>query len=366
MRFSITREEFLKPLQLVVGAVEKRQAMPILSHFLLEVNTHQLSVTATDTEVELVGRATLSQPAETGTVTTQARKLIDICRSLANDVVLDIVLEEQRLLIKAGSSRFTLATLDAEGFPATEDSPGDMEFNLQEKILHRLLQATHFSMAQQDVRYYLNGMLLRVDGSISTVATDGHRLAMCTSKEEFGLTGNELIIPRKGVHELLRLLDNNGDREFTVTLMPNHIRLSTKDFTFTSKLIHARFPDYNRVIPKKGNIAIVLERERLKGALSRAAILSNEKYRGVSLTLKENTLRIVASNPEQEEAIEELEVNYKQETLEIGFNVSYLLDILANIPSGDVRLVFTDASSSLLIESVVDPNVAYVVMPMRI
>ncbi len=366
MKFDIQREALLKPLQMVAGAVEKRQTMAILSNVLVDVKSHQLSLTGTDTEVELLARATLTEPAETGRTTIPARKLMDICRALPDNAPISITLDGNRVLVKSKRSRFTLSTLSPDEFPNVEESKGEFEFVVQQKELRSLIERTHFAMAQQDVRYYLNGLLLEMgDGKIRAVATDGHRLAL--SDVAINNSGElyRVIVPRKGILDLLRLLDNS-EEEITVTLSSNHLRVHSAEFTFTSKLIDGEFPDYNRVIPKGGNNLITIDRDIFKSALSRVSILSNEKFKGVRVQLENNVLRLIATNPEQEEAEEELEITYNQNALDLGFNVLYLLDVFSTLPAGEVKLTFIDENNCILIESSKDPESVYVVMPMRV
>ena len=367
MHFTIQREALLKPLQLVAGVVERRQTLPVLSNVLLVVEGQQLSLTGTDLEVELVGRVALEEPAESGEITVPARKLMDICKSLPSDALIDIRVDEQKLVVKAGRSRFTLSTLPASDFPTVEEGPGSLTFSLVQSKLRRLIDRTSFAMAQQDVRYYLNGMLLEVQsGVLRAVATDGHRLAMC------GLSANlehadrhQVIVPRKGILELARLLTEQ-DGEVSITLGQHHIRATTGEFTFTSKLVDGKFPDYERVLPRGGDKVVVGDRQMLREAFSRTAILSNEKYRGIRLQLENGLLKLQANNPEQEEAEEEVVVEYQGDPLEIGFNVSYLLDVLGVMSSEQVRLVLSDANSSALVQEADNDDSSYVVMPMRL
>ncbi|MDH4583956.1 MULTISPECIES: DNA polymerase III subunit beta [Pseudomonas] len=367
MHFTIQREALLKPLQLVAGVVERRQTLPVLSNVLLVVEGQQLSLTGTDLEVELVGRVALEEPAEPGEITVPARKLMDICKSLPSDALIDIRLDEQKLLIKAGRSRFTLSTLPANDFPTVEEGPGSLNFSLVQSKLRRLIERTSFAMAQQDVRYYLNGMLLEVNaGVLRAVATDGHRLAMCAM--EAGLEGvdrHQVIVPRKGILELARLLTEQ-DGEVRIVLGQHHIRATTGEFTFTSKLVDGKFPDYERVLPRGGDKLVIGDRQALREAFSRTAILSNEKYRGIRLTLASGLLKIQANNPEQEEAEEEVAVDYNGSNLEIGFNVSYLLDVLGVMSTEQVRLILSDANSSALVQEAGNDDSSYVVMPMRL
>lgn len=366
MHFTIQREALLKPLQLVAGVVERRQTLPVLSNVLLVVDGQQLSLTGTDLEVELVGRVTLEEAAEPGEITVPARKLMDICKSLPNDALIDIRLDEQKLVVKAGRSRFTLSTLPANDFPTVEEGPGSLTFNLVQSKLRRLIDRTSFAMAQQDVRYYLNGMLLEVQsGVLRAVATDGHRLAMCAMQADVESEKHQVIVPRKGILEMARLLTEQ-DGEVAIVLGQNHIRATTGEFTFTSKLVDGKFPDYERVLPRGGDKLVVGDRQALREAFSRTAILSNEKYRGIRLQLAAGQLKIQANNPEQEEAEEEVMVDYGGSALEIGFNVSYLLDVLGVMTTEQVRLILSDANSSALVQEADNDDSSYVVMPMRL
>ncbi|HEY1027376.1 MAG TPA: DNA polymerase III subunit beta [Pseudomonas sp.] len=367
MHFTIQREALLKPLQLVAGVVERRQTLPVLSNVLLVVEGQQLSLTGTDLEVELVGRVTLEDAAEPGEITVPARKLMDICKSLPSDALIDIRVDEQKLLVKAGRSRFTLSTLPANDFPTVEEGPGSLTFNLPQAKLRRLIERTSFAMAQQDVRYYLNGMLLEVQsGLLRAVATDGHRLAMCSMEAAIQQDGkHQVIVPRKGILELARLLTEQ-DAEVSIVLGQHHIRANTGEFTFTSKLVDGKFPDYERVLPRGGDKLVLADRQGLREAFSRTAILSNEKYRGIRLTLAAGLLKIQANNPEQEEAEEEIVVDYAGGNLEIGFNVSYLLDVLGVMGTEQVRLILSDSNSSALLQEADNDDSAYVVMPMRL
>jgi DNA polymerase-3 subunit beta len=331
------------------------------------VEGQQLSLTGTDLEVELVGRVTLEDAAEPGEITVPARKLMDICKSLPSDALIDIRVDDQKLLVKAGRSRFTLSTLPANDFPTVEEGPGSLTFNLPQAKLRRLIERTSFAMAQQDVRYYLNGMLLEVQsGLLRAVATDGHRLAMCSMEATIQQDGkHQVIVPRKGILELARLLTEQ-DAEVSIVLGQHHIRANTGEFTFTSKLVDGKFPDYERVLPRGGDKLVVADRQGLREAFSRTAILSNEKYRGIRLTLAAGLLKIQANNPEQEEAEEEIVVDYNGGGLEIGFNVSYLLDVLGVMGTEQVRLILSDSNSSALLQEADNDDSAYVVMPMRL
>ncbi|WP_313327197.1 DNA polymerase III subunit beta, partial [Stutzerimonas balearica] len=284
MHFTISREALLKPLQLVAGVVERRQTLPVLSNVLLVVEGQQLSLTGTDLEVELVGRVALEDAAEPGEITVPARKLMDICKSLPADALIDVRLDEQKALIKSGRSRFTLSTLPASDFPTVEEGPGSLNFSVEQGKLRRLIERSGFAMAQQDVRYYLNGMLIEVsNGMLRAVATDGHRLAMCSMQAGIEQADrHQVIVPRKGILELARLLTDQ-DAQVNVVLGQHHIRATTGEFTFTSKLVDGKFPDYERVLPRGGDKLVIGERQTLREAFSRTAILSNEKYRGIRL-----------------------------------------------------------------------------------
>jgi len=365
MKLTAEREKLLGPLQAVIGVVERRQTMPVLSNVLLGVRDGRLSITATDLEVELVA-ATEVQVQEAGDITVPGRKFLDILRALPEKLPVSLAVEGEKIVLKAGRSRFSLSTLPAAEFPVIDDINSQQTVQLPRKELLRLLEKTHFSMAQQDVRYYLNGMLLEIDGQIlRAVATDGHRLALCeTSLSAKAKVSQQVIVPRKGVLELQRVLTDEGDTE--VAIGSNHVRAQIGDVRFTSKLIDGRFPEYSRVIPPAPAAAIRADRDVLRQALQRTAILSNEKYRGIRVTVKSNALTVQAHNPEQEEAEEEIEVGYVGNDLEVGFNVNYLLDALSAIDGQEVELGLTDSNSSCLIRSPGNATTRYVVMPMRL
>src|SRR5215469_6402261 len=364
MKFEALRDTLLKPVQAVVGVVERRQTMPILANVLLTVADKSLSVTATDLEVELVAKVEVEVKGE---VTVPARKLLDICRALPEGAKVTLSLERERITVKSGRSRFVLATLPASEFPAVEDIKTQRSVDLPQKQLRELIDQTHFSMAQQDVRYYLNGLLLELSSKrVRSVATDGHRLAMCDLEANVAdLPAQQVIVPRKGVMELQRLL-TDGEEPAKVAFGTNHVRVELPGLRFTSKLIDGRFPDYERVVPKGGDKDIIADRQVLRDALGRTAILSNEKYRGVRLQLAPNRLKVMAHNPEQEEAEDEVEVSYKGTELEIGFNVSYLMDALSALHTEQVRITLTDSNSSCLIRHPENDTCRYVVMPMRL
>lgn len=368
MHFEISREALIKPLQLVTGVVERRQTLPVLSNVLLVLEKGQLSLTGTDLEVELVGRVAVAAGARDGEVTVPARKLMDICKSLPDDATLKVDFDDGKAVIRHGRSRFSLSTLPASDFPSVEESAGTLEFSISQRALKVMLDSTSFAMAQQDVRYYLNGLLMEVSADyLRVVATDGHRLAMHTERMKIdGAAGKtQVIVPRKGILELSRLLVD-GDEPVSLVLGTNHIRARTKDFTFTSKLVDGKFPDYDRVLPKGGDKVLTAVRHDLRQALNRTAILSNEKFRGIRLMLANDELKIVANNPEQEEAEEIISVEYKGASLEIGFNVSYLVDVLGVLSTDSVQMILSDSNSSVLIQATENSPSLYVVMPMRL
>ncbi|MCH9644964.1 MAG: DNA polymerase III subunit beta [Gammaproteobacteria bacterium] len=369
MKLNLERENLLKPLQMAIGVVERKQTLPILSNVLLNIEDSKISVTGTDLEVELIGQARFINSLKENTkLTLPGRKLMDICRALPEGAPIELYQDKGRMVLRSGKSRFTLTTLPANEFPNVEAQESHLEFKLEQRELAYLLHSCSFAMAQQDVRYYLNGILLEVNPSkITAVATDGHRLAMATIEADIDVEKNtQIIIPRKGVLELQRLL-STPEEKIKVHISNSYIRVSSNEYTFTSKLIDGKFPDYERVIPDKTDKTVSIEKEILKKALSRAAILCNEKFRGLRFEFRENLLRILANNPEQEVAEEELIIDYHSEHLDIGLNVTYFIDVLNAIQSESVQLHFSDSNSSLLIEEQTDQGVCvYVIMPMRL
>ena len=368
MQFEIAREALIKPLQLVTGVVERRQTLPVLSNVLLALNKKQLSLTGTDLEVEITGSVEVDSAASDGEITVPARKLMDICKSLPDSATLKIQHDDDKLKIQSGRSRFSLSTLPATDFPGVEESSGALEFAVSKELLKAMLHNTNFAMAQQDVRYYLNGMNIEVSPDyLRVVATDGHRLAMQTEDLKTGVSDTTgVIVPRKGILELSRLLSEGDEEDLKVIIGSNHVRATMANFTFTSKLVDGKFPDYNRVLPKGGDKNVIAAREQLRDSLNRTAILSNEKFRGIRMILSDDELKIVANNPEQEEAEETVPVEYKGDSLEIGFNVMYLVDVLNVLDSDSVHLIVSDPNSSALLQSSENSNATYVVMPMRL
>ena len=366
MKITANRDQLLGPLLQVGNVVERRQTLPILANVLLSVRPGELTLTATDLEVELKTRIGVGCEGE-GEFTLPARKLIDICKALPEGAELSLALEGEKAVLRSGRGRYTLGLLPAQDYPTIEPSAPSEILTLSEGLLKRLIARTHFAMAQQDVRYYLNGMLLEIQtGRLRAVATDGHRLAMCTESPEGG-PGSEIqiIVPRKAVLELSRLLSET-DGEIRVEVSPSHIRVNREQTSFISKLIDGKFPDYERVMPMGEAHTLVADRELLRQSLARTAILSNEKYRGIRFRVSSGLLHLQAHNPEQDEAEEEIEVIYTGPEMTIGFNVGYLLDVLGAIDTDQIRIDLVDANSSTLVMPEADESCRYVIMPMRL
>lgn len=366
MQFVISRESLLKPLQQICGVLSNRPTIPVLSNVLLNIQGNTLSVTGTDLEVELSTQTPLISATKNGSYTVPAKKLLDLCRSFPEYAEITVSFEESRAIIRSGRTKFNLATLPAEEYPNLADWKTEVEFVIPQNHLHHLIEATQFSMANQDARYFLNGMKFETEGNLlRTVATDGHRLAVCTLALNEALQHHSVIVPRKGVLELLRLLNHN-DAPVRLQVGTNNIRIHLDNIIFTSKLIDGRFPDYRRVLPRNANYIVESKWDNLKNACARMAIISNEKVKAVRLFFSENQLKITATNTEQEIAEEVLDIHYQGCDIEIGFNVAYLLDVLNALKCQQVRFRFTDATSSCLIENIEDDCAEYVIMPMRI
>lgn len=362
------RDALLKPLQAVTGIVERRHTLPILSNVLIERQKDGTTFMATDLEIQVSTSASgLTEGSKPFSLTVAARKLHDILRALPEHTKITLSAEDSRLQVKAGASRFNLQTLPAEDFPRLGEAAGEESLvSLPQKELRRLLGLVHYAMAQQDIRYYLNGLLVVVgDQQLKVVATDGHRLAHAAVQLETPGESRELILPRKAVVEVLKLLQDS-DQPVQLALRQNQVRFSFGDVVLVSKVVDGKFPDYGRVIPHGYPKHILLDRVTLLQALQRAAILSNDKIRGVRMVLTNNSLRVICTNNEQEEAQEELSVDYQGDALDIGFNVSYLLDVLGNLSADTVECTFNDANSSCLLTVPGDAQFKYVVMPMRI
>ena len=364
--FKGPRDQLLSPLQSVCGIVEKRHTLPILSNVLMEKDGEKLTLLATDIEIQITTQ-TPTTGTEKAAMTVGARKLQDILRSLPENAEVTLALDDKRLQLKAGKSRFNLQTLPAEDFPRMGTADGQSSrLLITQKQMKRLLGLVQYAMAQQDIRYYLNGLLLVTEGKeIRVVATDGHRLSYAVTGLSTKLEKSEVILPRKAILELARQL-TDGDEPLDIAIYASQVRFRFGDVEMTTKVIDGKFPDYQRVIPTNYDKSIALDRDALLRALQRAAILSNEKFRGVRWMLTKNSQRISCSNNEQEEAQEELEVEFGGEPLDVGFNVTYLLDVLNNVPAGNVLCAFGDANSSMLITLPGRDDFRYVVMPMRI
>lgn len=361
------RDTLLAPLQSVSGIVERRHTLPILSNVLLEKHGDKLTLLATDIEIQITTSTSGAGGEGDGAVTVGARKLQEILRSLPDANEVSLVLEEKRLQVRSGKSRFSLQTLPADDFPRMTITEGETQhFTITQKSFRQLLGKTQFSMAAQDVRYYLNGLLLLVEGKeLRAVATDGHRLAFASVEIEADLPRQEIILPRKTVLELNRLLVDN-EEPLNITLATNQVRFAFGSVVLVSKLIDGKFPDYERVVPATLKNHVKVGRQALMQAMNRAAILTNEKFRGVRVVLGENRLKLIAANAEQEEAQEEMEIEYNGDAIDVGFNVGYLLDVLNNVQTDEIQWSFNDANSSALITVPGNERFKYVIMPMRI
>jgi DNA polymerase III subunit beta len=366
MKFSISRDMLLAPLQQVIGVIEKRQTMAILSNVLIKATEGSLGFTGTDLEVQLITKSDVEW-SEPGEITVPARKLLDICRTLPESSVVRVEGDQDRMIVQCGRSRFNLNTLPANSFPAFELGSTEFEASIEGRVLKKAFEKTIFAMAVQDVRYYLNGLMLEFnDAMLRVVSSDGHRLAVYEATLEHRFESyRQVIIPRKGVSEFFRLLGDDS-RQVSIQLGSNSILFELGHICFSAKLIEARFPDFERVMPRDISRVVTVNKEAFRGALSRVSILSNEKLKGVSLDIGRRVMRLTAHNPEHEEAEEELEVNLNGEEFTIGFNAAYLLDALNNVDSDEVKLSFTDAATSCLIEDVQNSQFRFIVMPMRL
>ena len=371
MKFKLDRSTLLSNLQVVQGVVDRRERLPILGNILIVLRDDTLSLSATDMEIELVTRASVPD-GEPGEITVPARKLLEICRTLPDEVAVSFAAEENRALLRAGRSRFTLNTLPAADFPTADAVEGEVEASVAQRDLKDLIDRTQFAMANQDVRYYLNGLLLEFRGGrLRAVSTDGHRLAQAEVGLQQPATGEEVhqcILPRKGVQELLRLIGPSDD-VVGIVVGKSSLRATIGGVTFTSRLVEGRFPDYNRVIPRMDQCdkEAEVDRELVRYSLQRASVLSNEKYRTVRLSFSDGTLRVTANNPDHEEAEDEVDISYRGDAMEIGFNVGYLIDALGVLPTEGASIHLSDAGSSCLITPKEDDSSCrYVVMPMRL
>ncbi len=362
-----SRDALVQKLQVVSNIVERRNTMPVLSNVLLKKEDGTLTFLSSDIEMQIQTTIEAKNTSENMATTVTAKKLLDILRLLPESTDVSIKLDAKKMTIQAGKSRFNLQTLPAEDFPLVQEPKEWIaHLDLTQGMLKQLLNMVHFSMAQQDLRYYLNGVLLILQPDcIKAVATDGHRLAFCETTGQGSATGHEVIIPRKTVIELSRLLSDSND-PVKIDLASNQARFSFSNITLITKLIEGKFPDYQRVIPKDHPNQVTLDREDLLKSLQRASILTSDKFRGIRWILAPSVLNIVATNSDQEEARDEIEVDYNGPEIDIGFNVNYLLDVLNNLRTESVRFALQDGNSSVLVTRLEDENFKYVVMPMRI
>ena len=361
------QEKFLSALQAVAGIVERRHTLPILANVLIRKNGGQIEFTTSDLEIQVRTSAELGGDAASFSTTVGARKLIDILRSLPSDQIVTLSSTQTKLTLAGGKSRFTLQTMPADDFPLVQESAdfGPM-FSVPQKILRGLVAQVHFAMAVHDIRYYLNGILFVAEGKqLSLVATDGHRLAFANATLDVEVPRQEVILPRKTVLEMQRLL-SDAEGAIEMQFASNQAKFSFGGMEFVTKLVEGKFPDYNRVIPKNHKNAVTLGRAPLLASLQRTAILTSEKFKGVRLNIEPGTLRVASNNAEQEEAVDELDIDYGGDAIEIGFNVTYLIDALSNMDQEMVKMELADSNSSALLTIPDNATFKYVVMPMRI
>ena len=366
MQIKINREVLLKPLTNVTSIVERRHTLPILSNLLLEAKNNHIQLTATDLEMQISLSIESTFSGELST-TISAKKFLDICRSLPDNVDIDMISTDSRMTVKAGKSRFNLQTLPAADYPVMTKAIGTgTSINISQLAFKKLLKQVEFAMAQQDIRYYLNGLLLEAnDNKLNIVGTDGHRLSFTSTILNQSYEKTDVIIPRKTVIELIKLLDDS-EEEIMIEINAGQVNFSFGDIKLISKVIDGKFPDYHRVIPVGHQNSFNVNRLGVLTSMQRASILSNEKYRGIRMVLSNNNLKLISTNTEQEEAEEELDIDYAKDGLDIGFNVTYLIDVLNNVSDETINFSFADANSSCLITVPNDENYKYVVMPMRI
>ncbi len=368
MNIKLLQKELLKPLQRVSGAIEHRQTIPILGNILVETDKNSLRLIATDLEIEIIANCSFISSEEGARFTAPARKLLEICKNLPSEAVIDISIDKNRLTLKSGKSKFYLSTLPPDDFPRLESPAAALEVILDTATLAAMIEHTSFAIAVEDVRYYLNGLYFEIkSNSITAVATDGHRLALYRSTQEIPLPQQQIapIIPRKTVLELLKIIKDSGS-ELKIDFAENTIVFSSENLNLTSKLIDGRFPDYERVIPKNNKNIARVDKEELRSAIQRVSVLSNEKHKGIRMTLKQGTICLESSNPEHDEAIEEIKAEYDGLNIECGFNYAYLIDVLNACDSNEIQMAFNDSSSSVLLTDPHHPQATYVIMPMRL
>lgn len=364
---SIAKNELLPRILMVAGAVDKRQALAILSNILFKIQENQLIITATDLEIEMSAQMNCLSSSSEGEITIPAKKIIDILRSLDEQSTPHFICKDNTLIIKAGRSQFKIATLPADEFPLSKNEPAEFSFELPTASLVHLLHTTHFAMSQQDVRVFLNGLLLEFDAhSIKAVASDAHRMAICKIDADLKCGSHRLLLPRKSVLELLRVLHAINDKEIKLIAGANYLEIQTADFRFTTKLIEARFPPYHKAIPLNSDKFVLVDKEMLKRSLGRILILANEKSRAVLVHLQTSSLTLIANNQDNEEAIESIEAQIDGNELKIGINAGYLLDVLNYITEPNIRLSMSAIDSSILVEPLQDENYQYIIMPMKL
>ncbi|CAM2732971.1 DNA polymerase III subunit beta [Legionella worsleiensis] len=363
---AIKKEDLIAPLLTVAGAVDKKQSLAILANVLLKLADGRLHLTATDLEIEISAHVSCESNQSSGSITVPAKKFIDIIKSLDENTSPNILFDQGIVTIKQGRSSFKLTTLPAENYPLSEDECNEVELSIPRLVLLQLLQSTHFAMSQQDVRVFLNGLFLEFEPhQISAVATDGHRMAIsryaCSNESQY-----KLLLPKKGVQELLRLLNCINDEQVLLAAGKSHFKLISSQFSFMSKLIDARFPPYNKAIPREQDKQIIIDCAMLKRSLARIVILAHEKSKAVLLHLQPEQLTLIANNNEQEEAVESLVAETQGDELKIGLNATYLLDVLNHFGDGKIRMSMSNTDSSILIESLQNDNYQYIIMPMKI
>ncbi len=367
MKFKTTKDQITDSLQSAASVAERRQTIPILANLKIYANNDRVEVTSTDLEIQLKVTSEVERVEQEGEITVSARKMSELCRSLPDKESLIFELTEGKLHVSSKNFKADFATLSADDFPELEVGPEKLEFKILSRDLKRLLNKTSFSMASQDVRYYLNGLLLEVkNGTFSSIATDGHRLAIARKKDnELTTEDSKAIMPRKAVMELAKILPDTED-EMSFLLSDGSLVIKKENLVFSSKLIDGKFPDYEKVLPSGNESVLTIKKEVLQSALSRSSVLSNEKYRGVRLSISKDLLKLTANNPEKEMAEEEIEVTFAGNEIEIGFNIGYLLDVLTNIDTEDVEILFYGDESSCLIREPDSSQESYVVMPMKL
>lgn len=366
MKFEVQRDSILKPLQMVSGIVEKKQTQPILSNILLDLEPNKLTLTATDLEMEVIASIPVIS-SDSASTTVPVRKFLDTCKTLNEGADLKFSVNKEKAILTSSKTRFSLTTLPAKDFPVIDAKSPLFSFVIPQKSLKRIIDKTSFAMAVQDVRYYLNGLLLEIDPSyLRAVSTDGHRLAISSEELETGQQETKsIIVPRKAVLEIARILEDT-DENVEIVIGENYIRIILESVIFTSKLVDGQYPNYDSVIPKNCDKMLQVDKNLIKQCLVRTSILSNEKYRGIKLEINKDYLKASANNPDQEEAEDEIPIEYQGEKIEMGFNVNYLIDAINALESENVELNFTDSNGSSLIKNPGDDSCLYVVMPMRL